>query len=71
METTLIGRIAEPNVVAEIRIQLIQQDGGVAISVNSSADSFTSLGLLEMAKDSFKPQSNQQKSSLVIARPDL
>jgi len=67
-----IGKITIPAVVAEIHIQLIQQDGGVGLNVNSSADPLSSLGLLELAKDAFKnQQTTQKKSSLVIARPGL
>jgi|GEM_PF-5820155 len=67
-----LPNIAVQTVVAEIHIQLIQQDGGVGLNVNSSADPLSSLGLLELAKDAFKNQQTaQKKSSLVIARPGL
>ena len=59
------------NIVAEIRIHLVQQDGGVAMNVSSSADPIMSLGLLEMAKDALKAQTAQPRSPLVVARGNV
>jgi hypothetical protein len=58
-------------IVAEIIIRLVQQEGKVDINVSSSADPIMSLGLLEIAKDALKAQSNQPRSPLVVARGNV
>lgn len=59
----------ETTVLAEIQVVLASQGGRTGVLVNSSADLFTSIGLLEMAKDSLKQQAAQPPPSpLVVAR---
>lgn len=60
------AQAGEPTVMGEVHILLVQQQGGVGIMVNSSFDPFMTLGLMEMAKDSVKAQSQQPRSPIVV-----
>lgn len=71
MNTPSISKVEPPNVVAELHVQVVSQNGAISFNVGSSADLITSLGLLEMAKDALKQQSQQPKSPLIIARGNL